>query len=64
MSAIHLVYITWFTSPCLHIDNWVVWGETPLQTLISKLNCFKLSFLICICSHGASPHAGAGAVDV
>jgi hypothetical protein len=54
------------TSSCLHIDglhidNPVVWGETPLQTLISKLNCFKLSFLICL--HGASPHAGAGALD-
>jgi hypothetical protein len=45
----------------LHIDNLVVWGETPLKTLISKLNRFKLSFLTC--SHGASPHAGAGALD-
>ncbi len=53
-SSLHLVYI------CLHIDNPVVWGETPLQTLISKLNCFKLKR---ICSHGASPHAGAGALD-
>jgi hypothetical protein len=45
----------------LHIDNLVVWGETPLQTLILKLKCFKLSHLVC--SHGASPHAGAGALD-
>jgi hypothetical protein len=45
----------------LHIDNLVVWGETPLQTLILNLDCFTLNFLVCL--HGASPYVRAGALD-
>jgi hypothetical protein len=45
----------------LHIDNLVVWGETPLQRLILNLNCSTLNFLICL--HGALPDVGAGTLD-
>jgi hypothetical protein len=29
----------------LHIDNPVVWGETPLQTMILNSNCWNMNYL-------------------